>query len=66
MQYVGVRTMNSTDAQGRSRFHCFRPEKHVVGGFPAWYQKYDAHGAKHVRAVTITKQYIKGFAMILL
>lgn len=48
MQNLGVRTANSTDALGRSRFHCFDPETHLMGGYPNWYYKYDANGAKKV------------------
>ncbi|XP_060086206.1 glycoprotein-N-acetylgalactosamine 3-beta-galactosyltransferase 1-like [Ylistrum balloti] len=46
MENLGVRTVNSTDALGRSRFHCFDPETHLFGGYPDWYYKYDANGAK--------------------
>ncbi|XP_046555624.1 glycoprotein-N-acetylgalactosamine 3-beta-galactosyltransferase 1-like [Haliotis rubra] len=46
MENLGVRTVNTTDALGRSRFHCFRPEAHVVGHYPEWFYKYDANGAK--------------------
>ncbi|XP_067671690.1 glycoprotein-N-acetylgalactosamine 3-beta-galactosyltransferase 1-B-like [Haliotis asinina] len=46
MENLGVRTVNTTDALGRSRFHCFDPETHVLGRFPEWYYKYDANGAK--------------------
>ncbi|OWF40668.1 glycoprotein-N-acetylgalactosamine 3-beta-galactosyltransferase 1-like isoform X1 [Mizuhopecten yessoensis] len=46
MENLGVKTANSTDALGRSRFHCFDPETHLFGGYPDWYYKYDANGAK--------------------
>lgn len=46
MENLGVRTANSTDALGRSRFHCFDPETHLFGGYPDWYYNYDANGAK--------------------
>ncbi|XP_062598276.1 glycoprotein-N-acetylgalactosamine 3-beta-galactosyltransferase 1-like isoform X2 [Saccostrea cucullata] len=46
MQNLGVKTANSTDALGRSRFHCFDPETHLNGGYPNWYYKYDANGAR--------------------
>ena len=48
MQRLGVRTANTTDALGRSRFHCFDPETHLFGGYPDWYYSYDANGAKKV------------------
>lgn len=46
MEYVGVRTANSTDKHGRSRFHCFEPWAHLMGRYPEWYHRYDANGAK--------------------
>ncbi|XP_071158468.1 glycoprotein-N-acetylgalactosamine 3-beta-galactosyltransferase 1-like [Mytilus galloprovincialis] len=46
MENLGVKTVNSTDALGRSRFHCFDPETHLFGGYPDWYYQYDANGAK--------------------
>lgn len=49
MEKLGVRTANSTDSMGRSRFHCFDPETHLFGGYPDWYYQYDANGAKKVR-----------------
>ena len=44
----GVRTGDSRDALGRSRFHCFNPETHLHGGYPDWYYQYDKYGAKKV------------------
>jgi hypothetical protein len=40
MQRLGVKTINSTDAMGRSRFHCFDPETHLFGVYPKWYKMY--------------------------
>ena len=48
MQKLDVRVGNSTDALGRSRFHCFTPEMHLIGGYQKWYYEYDAHGANKV------------------
>ncbi|XP_067649035.1 glycoprotein-N-acetylgalactosamine 3-beta-galactosyltransferase 1-like [Haliotis asinina] len=45
MENLGVRTVNATDALGRSRFHCFRPETYLAGKYPKWFYKYDANGA---------------------
>ncbi|XP_076460589.1 glycoprotein-N-acetylgalactosamine 3-beta-galactosyltransferase 1-like isoform X2 [Babylonia areolata] len=45
MERLGVRTVNTTDTLGRSRFHCFDPETHLFGGYPDWYYQYDANGA---------------------
>ncbi|KAL8567977.1 hypothetical protein ACOMHN_029152 [Nucella lapillus] len=44
---LGVKLVPSYDRLNRSRFHCFWPEKHVLGRFPSWYQDYDSTGAKH-------------------
>ncbi|KAK3578733.1 hypothetical protein CHS0354_010115 [Potamilus streckersoni] len=46
MERLGVKTGNSTDRLGRSRFHCFNPETHLHGGYPDWYYQYDANGAR--------------------
>lgn len=48
MANLGVNLGNSTDALGRSRFHCFDPTLHLFGDFPDWYYKYDANGGKMV------------------
>ena len=48
MQRLDVKVGNSTDALGRSRFHCFTLETHLFGGYPKWYYKYDAHGGRKV------------------
>ncbi|KAL3832304.1 hypothetical protein ACJMK2_023958 [Sinanodonta woodiana] len=46
MERLGVKAGNSTDRLGRSRFHCFKPETHLHGGYPNWYYQYDANGAR--------------------
>ncbi|XP_045197871.2 glycoprotein-N-acetylgalactosamine 3-beta-galactosyltransferase 1-like isoform X2 [Mercenaria mercenaria] len=46
MQNLGVKIGNSTDKYGRNRFHCFDPEMHLRGNYPAWYYTYDANGAR--------------------
>ncbi|XP_067649038.1 glycoprotein-N-acetylgalactosamine 3-beta-galactosyltransferase 1-like [Haliotis asinina] len=46
MEKLGVRTVNTTDALGRSRFHCLAPESHLTGDYGEWFYKYDANGAK--------------------
>ncbi|XP_067655449.1 glycoprotein-N-acetylgalactosamine 3-beta-galactosyltransferase 1-B-like isoform X2 [Haliotis asinina] len=46
MENLGVRTVNTTDALGRSRFHCFAPEAHLSGMYPSWFYKFDANGAR--------------------
>ncbi|KAL4219661.1 glycoprotein-N-acetylgalactosamine 3-beta-galactosyltransferase 1 [Mactra antiquata] len=43
---LGVEAGKSVDSQGRSRFHCFHPELHVVGQYPSWYFEYDTYHAK--------------------
>ncbi|XP_021346821.1 glycoprotein-N-acetylgalactosamine 3-beta-galactosyltransferase 1-B-like isoform X2 [Mizuhopecten yessoensis] len=34
METLGIKLGNSTDSKGRSRFHCFAPENHLLGRFP--------------------------------
>ncbi|XP_059178834.1 glycoprotein-N-acetylgalactosamine 3-beta-galactosyltransferase 1-like [Physella acuta] len=46
MWKLGVRTGNTHDVLGRSRFHVFKPETHVNGRYMHWYSRYDAYGAK--------------------
>ena len=53
MENLGVKTANTTDALGRSRFHCFDPETHLFGGYPGWYYHYDANGAHKVAIVCL-------------
>lgn len=48
MEMLGVRTGDSRDRLGRSRFHCFNPETHIHGGYPDWYFSYDKYGAQKV------------------
>ena len=48
MERLGVRTGDSRDALGRSRFHPFTADKHLGGGYPKWYFKYDKYNATHV------------------
>lgn len=48
MELLGVRTGDSRDKLGRSRFHCFNPETHIHGGYPDWYYSYDKYGAQKV------------------
>ena len=48
MEKLGVRTADSRDSLGRSRFHCFNPETHLHGGYPDWYRQYDKYGAQQV------------------
>lgn len=46
LQNLGVTVGESYDSSGRSRFHCFTPAGHMHGPYPAWYRKFDGHGAK--------------------
>ena len=48
MMNLGVRAGISTDDLGRSRFHCFNPESHLLGKYPRWYYIWDDHGGKKV------------------
>ena len=49
MEKLGVKTGDSRDSLGRSRFHCFAPETHLHGRYPDWYLQYDNYGAAKVR-----------------
>lgn len=53
MEMLGVKTGDSRDRLGRSRFHCFNPETHIHGGYPDWYYSYDKYGAKKVSSAFI-------------
>ncbi|KAL8567979.1 hypothetical protein ACOMHN_029154 [Nucella lapillus] len=44
---LGVQLVPSLDRLGRTRFHCFWPQVHIMGElYPKWYLKFDANGAK--------------------
>ncbi|OWF41079.1 Glycoprotein-N-acetylgalactosamine 3-beta-galactosyltransferase 1 [Mizuhopecten yessoensis] len=47
MENLGVRIGNSTDALGRTRFHCFSPQTHISGNFPRWFYDYDIFHGKN-------------------
>ena len=46
---LDVTAGESLDSEGKNRFFCLNPENHAFGGYPEWYFKYDAHGAKSVK-----------------
>ncbi|KAL5020598.1 hypothetical protein ScPMuIL_002323, partial [Solemya velum] len=46
LKILGVSIGDSRDKEGRSRFHCFTPETHILGMYPAWYLNYDNYGAQ--------------------
>ena len=48
MQNLGVRTAESYDERGGSRFHAMAPWSFINNEYPEWYLRYDSHGAKHV------------------
>ncbi|KAL8601283.1 hypothetical protein ACOMHN_003227 [Nucella lapillus] len=58
MENLGVKTVNSTDARGRSRFHCFDAETHLSGGFPRWYLSMMPTEPESVSDYPITFHYI--------
>ncbi len=57
MENLGVKTADTRDALGRSRFHCFDPPTHLSGGYPPWYFQYDAYGAQKVCPIFATLIY---------
>lgn len=58
MQNLGVKTGNSTDAFGRSRFHCFGYQAHLLGEFPDWYHKYDSAGGRKVNEIFLLFRHL--------
>lgn len=52
LKTLGVTMGDSVDEKGRSRFHHFTPETHLMGSYPEWYYRYDVHGAKKVKNKT--------------
>ena len=53
MDNLGVRTANTTDALGRSRFHCFNIGTHLAGNFPKWYYRKNWIGPRKVFTIEI-------------
>ncbi|XP_067950894.1 glycoprotein-N-acetylgalactosamine 3-beta-galactosyltransferase 1-like [Watersipora subatra] len=47
MKNLDVRTAETFDELGRSRFHGLDPGLHLHGQYPYWYYNIDSHGAKH-------------------
>ncbi|OWF45589.1 glycoprotein-N-acetylgalactosamine 3-beta-galactosyltransferase 1-B-like [Mizuhopecten yessoensis] len=58
MENIGVKIGNSTDALGRTRFHCFYPSMHLSGLYPSWYSRYDTHGGKKKGRESISEHAI--------
>ena len=48
LQNLGVHLKPSLDALGRTRFHCFTPERFIMGAVPKWFNSYDLDGIKAV------------------
>ena len=48
MEKLQVKTGDSRDALGRTRFHCLNIGYHLNGSYPDWYLQYDKYGATHV------------------
>ena len=53
MKNLDVRTAETFDELGRSRFHGLDPGLHLHGQYPYWYYNIDSHGAKHVSVLPI-------------
>jgi glycoprotein-N-acetylgalactosamine 3-beta-galactosyltransferase len=60
MQNLGVKVGNSTDKLGRSRFHCFGPETHLLGRYSDWYYMNDANGARKVLRLIFCSDFLFG------
>lgn len=49
MEKLGVAFGDTLDALGRTRFHCYVPEIHILGKYNKWYDQYDKYkGTKTV------------------
>ena len=48
MESLGVKTGDSRDSLGRTRFHCFDAATFIHGGYPDWFLQYDKYGARKV------------------
>ena len=70
LERLGVKTSNPSDRFGRSRFHCFQPEKHLFGKVPAWYPKWDINkgntGPDSISNYAISFHYVPGEKMLTL
>ena len=70
LEKLGVKTADPSDVFGRSRFHCFQPEKHLFGKVPAWYPKWDINhgktGPDSISNYAITFHYVPGEKMLTL
>ncbi|XP_041356507.1 glycoprotein-N-acetylgalactosamine 3-beta-galactosyltransferase 1-like [Gigantopelta aegis] len=53
MENLGVVIGNSADSSGRTRFHCFMLNAHLVGDFPDWYYNFSVKAvAKGIDSVS--------------
>ena len=53
MQNLGVKTAETYDERGKSRFHGLDPGSHLSGSYPDWYRHYDTHGVKYVSNILL-------------
>jgi len=67
LEKLGVKTSDPSDALGRSRFHCFEPEKHLYGNVPWWYPTWDVNkgkiGPDSISNYAISFHYVPGNKM---
>ena len=70
MANLGVRTSSSNDKRGRSRFHCFTPDKHIFGPYQKWYLNWNENGGmigrKNMSDYAISYHYVYGPKQVLL
>ena len=70
MEKLGVKTVNTTDRLGRSRFHGFEPIRFISGNYWPAYGSYDSNGARSgidsVSDYAITFHYIQPHDMLML
>ena len=70
LEKLGVKTSDPSDVFGRSRFHCFEPEKHLHGDVPSWFPEWDVNhgktGPDSISVYTISFHYVPGHKMLTL
>jgi glycoprotein-N-acetylgalactosamine 3-beta-galactosyltransferase len=64
MVKLGVRTGDSRDSLGRTRFHCFTPETFIRKGFPSWYMSFSKLDTNLVRSSNFLKYYANNYIII--
>ncbi|XP_060080991.1 glycoprotein-N-acetylgalactosamine 3-beta-galactosyltransferase 1-like [Ylistrum balloti] len=62
MEALGIKLRNSTDSKGRSRFHCFAPEIHLMGRYPNGHRGWEPdvrNGTDTISEYAITFHHVR-------